>query len=102
LVATTASSREISFRKRRPVTTSLAPSPYMSAVSKKVTPASIASLTIGSAPRSSRIQSRLEVSPKLIMPSASLETWSPLPSSRTCSIMPPPHHNRPPPARVRC
>jgi hypothetical protein len=74
LVATTASSREVSLRTSFPVTTSLAPPAYMSAVSKNVIPCSIATRTIGSAACSSSTQASLEASPKLIIPSASRET----------------------------
>jgi hypothetical protein len=50
LVASTYSSRRAnSLPSSRPVMTSLAPSEYMSAVSKNVTPASTARRTIGSA-----------------------------------------------------
>jgi hypothetical protein len=58
LVAITTSSRGISSRSSRPVTTSLEPFEYMSAVSKKVMPASTARRTIGSAAVSSSIHGR--------------------------------------------
>jgi hypothetical protein len=57
-VAITSSSRESSFGTRRPVTISLPPCEYMSAVSKNVTPPSTARRTIGSAAASSSIQGR--------------------------------------------
>jgi hypothetical protein len=46
-----------------PVTISLAPPSYMSAVSKKVMPASTAARTSGSAAASSRCHARRDVSP---------------------------------------
>jgi hypothetical protein len=58
LVATTISSRLKSLRSSRPVTASLSPDEYMSAVSKKVKPASAALFTIGSAACSSSAQLR--------------------------------------------
>ena len=51
----TSSSRRSSFGSSRPVTTSLTPSEYMSAVSKNVMPPSTARRTIGSAAASSSI-----------------------------------------------
>jgi hypothetical protein len=54
----THSSRLISLRKSRPVRISLAPSEYMSAVSKNVNPASTALRTMGSAACSSSAQER--------------------------------------------
>ena len=58
LVASTTSSRSAYSRSHRPVTSSLAPSEYMSAVSKKLTPASTASRKNGSAPSASSTQGR--------------------------------------------
>jgi hypothetical protein len=83
LVASTACSRVISLRSRRPVTSSLAPAAYISAVSKNVTPNSMARRTSGSAAASSSTHSRREVSPKLIIPSASRDTCSPVVPKRT-------------------
>jgi len=58
LVAITSSSRDRSDRRSRPVTASLSPAEYTSAVSKNVTPASTAALTIGAARSSSSTQGR--------------------------------------------
>jgi hypothetical protein len=78
VVATTYSSREAkSLRSRRPVTTSLRPPLYTSAVSKKTTPPSTARRTIGSAAGSSSDQGRLSCLPKLIIPRHTRETRRP-------------------------
>ena len=64
LVATTYSSRiSNSLRRSLPVITSLWPPLYTSAVSKNVIPPSTARRTIGSAPFSSSVHSRLSCLP---------------------------------------
>jgi hypothetical protein len=63
LVATTSSSRESSGGRSRPTTTSLCPSEYPSAVSKKVMPASTAARTIGAARASSSTHGRHSLLP---------------------------------------
>src|SRR5262245_46859475 len=57
---------------------SLAPSEYMSAVSKKVTPESTALRTIGSAASSRSAQARSVGSPKLIIPRQIRDTFRPV------------------------
>ena len=78
LVATTASSRFAYSRTALPVISSLTPSEYTSAVSKKLMPSSTARRKNGIASSSSRIQGRHCRLPKLMQPSAILETTSPL------------------------
>ena len=62
-VAITISSRTAYSRSRRPVTTSLSPSEYMSAVSKKLMPASTARRKNGLAAASSSTQGRHDGEP---------------------------------------
>ncbi len=62
----------------------------MSAVSKKVTPASTARRTIGSAASSSSSHARCAGSPKPIMPRQIRDTFSPDEPSRAYSMPSPP------------
>ncbi len=62
-VATTSSSRRPISASRRPVTSSLTPSEYMSAVSKRLIPASRARRKNGRAPSSGRTHGRHAGSP---------------------------------------
>jgi hypothetical protein len=78
LVATTTSSRCAYSRTSRPVISSEAPAEYMSAVSKTLTPSSTARRTIGRASASPSTHGRHSGVPKVIMPSATRETFSPL------------------------
>jgi hypothetical protein len=71
------------------VISSLAPCEYTSAVSKKVTPASTARRTIGSAASSSSARGRTAGSPKLIMPRQIRDTFIPVEPKRTYSMPPP-------------
>ena len=76
--------RRRAWRSSRPVISSLTPSEYMSAVSKKVTPASTARRTIGSGRFLAQLPGTLRGrSPKLIMPSATADTRRPDEPSRT-------------------
>jgi hypothetical protein len=59
------------------VITSVRPAEYMSAVSKKFTPSSTARRTIGSASSSDRNHARRSLSPKLIIPRQTGDTFSP-------------------------
>ena len=77
LVAMTISSREAASASTRPVTTSLAPAEYVSAVSKKLMPPSTAALMIGSAASSSSAHARSRWAPKPIMPRQTRETRRP-------------------------
>jgi hypothetical protein len=58
LLATTTSSRRQNSRTKRPVSTSLSPAEYMSAVSKKLMPSSTARWTSGRLAPSSSTQGR--------------------------------------------
>ena len=78
LVAMTASSRDANSRTAFPVISSLTPSEYTSAVSKKLIPSSTARRKNGMASSSSRIQGRHSRLPKLMQPSAMRETTMPL------------------------
>src|SRR5438105_12621665 len=78
LVAMTTSSRRASSRSARPVTSSLAPFEYMSAVSKKLMPASIARTKNGRAASSSRTQERHFDEPYVMQPRQRRETLRPV------------------------
>src|SRR3954447_3259202 len=77
-VAMTSSSRLPNSRSARPVTSSLAPSEYMSAVSKKLIPASMARLKNGRAASSSRIHGRHFDDPYVMHPRQTRETLRPV------------------------
>ena len=77
-VARTISSRFAYSRIARPVTSSLAPSEYMSAVSKKLMPASTALRKKGFAAGSSSTHGRHLELPKLMHPRARRETVRPV------------------------
>src|ERR1041385_3979414 len=77
LVAMTSSSRFPNSRSARPVTSSLAPSEYMSAVSKKLMPASIARWKNGRAASSSRIHGRQLDEPYVMQPRQRRENFRP-------------------------
>src|SRR5215470_5066586 len=70
----------------RPVTSSLTPREYMSAVSKKLTPHSSARLTNGLLAASSRVHGCHSGDPYVIMPRQIRETFRPVEPSRTYSI----------------
>src|ERR1044072_1432951 len=78
LVAITSSSRFPNSRSARPVTASLAPNEYMSAVSKKLIPASMARLKNGRAASSSRIHGRHFDDPYVMQPRQRRETLRPV------------------------
>src|SRR5450759_3153795 len=71
----------------RPTTSSLAPREYMSAVSKKLMPRSIARFRKGRLSASSSTQGRHAEVPKVIVPRQMRETLRPLEPRRTYSIL---------------
>src|SRR5471032_1933946 len=85
-VARTISSRFAYSLSARPVTSSLAPSEYMSAVSKKLMPDSTALRKNGLAAGSSRTHGRHLELPKLMHPRARRETVRPVRPSCVYSI----------------
>src|SRR5437868_5666126 len=78
LVAMTTSSRRASSRSARPVTSSLAPFEYMSAVSKKLIPPSMARTKKGRAASSSRTHERHFDDPYVMQPRQRRETLRPV------------------------
>src|SRR5437016_2517409 len=78
LVAMTTSSRRASSRSARPVTSSLAPLEYISAVSKKLIPASRARTKNGRAASSSSTHERHLLVPYVMVPRQMRETWRPV------------------------
>jgi hypothetical protein len=86
-VAITSSSRLPYSRKKCPVTTSLCPCEYTSAVSKKLMPASIARLKNGPAASCSSTHGRQLAEPKLMHPRHNRETLTPVFPSRVYSIV---------------
>src|SRR6185436_12811339 len=82
----TTSSRFAKSFKARPVTSSLTPREYMSAVSKKLMPCSSARLTKGRLSLSSSTHGRQRDEPYVIMPRHSLDTLIPVCPKRTYCI----------------
>ena len=79
-VASTTSSRRAKSFRARPVISSLLPAEYTFAVSKKVTPASSASLMMRRAASSSSTHGwpPRDGSPQLMQPRVRADTWSPV------------------------
>ena len=86
LVAMTTWSRVVKSFSARPTISSLTPREYMSAVSKKLMPASSARRMNGRLASSGRIQGRQAVDPKVIVPRQRRETRRPVRPRLTYSM----------------
>ena len=87
LVAITAWSRVVKSLRARPTICSLTPREYMSAVSKKLIPASSARRMNGRLASSGSIQGRHAVDPKVIVPRQRRETRRPVRPRLTYSMV---------------